>query len=144
MVKVYVTERGTAWIQSLFDPGFVNQFFIVRITLVEVVATIARQRRSGSLASSEVRRVMFELRRDANRIYQIPDVTPDLIEDAIDVAERLGLRGYDSVQLAAARSVERLRMSAGLPVLTLVSADLELNAAARSEGFQVEDPNNYP
>jgi hypothetical protein len=32
----------------------------------------------------------------------------------------------------------------GLPLVTFVSADSELNAAAASEGLLVENPNNYP
>jgi hypothetical protein len=31
-----------------------------------------------------------------------------------------------------------------MPDLTLVSADAELNAAARAEGLLVEDPNVHP
>jgi len=36
------------------------------------------------------------------------------------------------------------RVLNGLSALVIVSADLELNDAARAEGFNVEDPNNHP
>ncbi|NOT59076.1 MAG: nucleic acid-binding protein, partial [Acidobacteria bacterium] len=54
------------------------------------------------------------------------------------------LRGYDAVQLAAALEENDELMSFGLPALTLVSADAELNKAAQAEGLNVENPNNHP
>jgi hypothetical protein len=59
------------------------------------------------------------------------------------LAETHGLRGYDAMQLATALEVNTLRIVSGLPPLTLVSADVELNAAAIAEGLTVEDPNAY-
>jgi hypothetical protein len=59
------------------------------------------------------------------------------------LAETHALRGYDAVQLAAALNVNSACAAAGA-VFTLVSADGELNAAARAEGLAVEDPNLHP
>jgi hypothetical protein len=39
--------------------------------------------------------------------------------------------------------VNRRWIAAGLSRVTLVSADKDLNAAARAEGLSVEDPNHY-
>jgi hypothetical protein len=60
------------------------------------------------------------------------------------LAERHALRGYDAVQLAAALELQTVLTASGLPALTLVSADAELNAAAAAEGLTVEDPNLHP
>jgi hypothetical protein len=60
------------------------------------------------------------------------------------LAQTHGLRGYDAVQLAAALEVNALCVASGLPTLTFVCADVELNAVATSEGLLVENPNNYP
>lgn len=59
------------------------------------------------------------------------------------IAERYALRGYDAVQLAAAYAIRAAIQAAGEQVI-FVSADRELNAAAASEGFAVEDPNAHP
>jgi len=64
-----------------------------------------------------------------------------LIDLALEDAGRRGLRGYDCVQLAGALSIQRERFAAQLDPVVLVSADAELNAAARAEGLRVEDPN---
>ena len=53
-------------------------------------------------------------------------------------------RAYDAVQLAAAVELNTQRVAAGTGVLTLVSADQELNAAATADGLLVEDPNMHP
>jgi hypothetical protein len=47
------------------------------------------------------------------------------------------------VQLAAAQEVQIRGDTLGLPVLTLVSADEELNVAATAEGLAVENPNRH-
>ena len=60
----------------------------------------------------------------------------------MQLAERKGLRGDDAVQLAAARAAITASRTLGA-VVTLVSADLDLNAAAVAEGIAVEDPNTH-
>jgi uncharacterized protein len=57
------------------------------------------------------------------------------------LAEMHALRGDDAVQLAAAVEVHAWGDILGLPVLTLVSADKELNVAATAQGLAVENPN---
>ena len=59
------------------------------------------------------------------------------------LAEAHSLRGYDAVQLATAVEIHIRGLTLGLPALTLVSADEELNLAARAEGLVVEDPNMH-
>lgn len=59
-------------------------------------------------------------------------------------AETHGLRGYDAVQLAAAIIMNNRLAALGMPPITLLSSDLELNSAADSEGLLVDDPNAHP
>jgi hypothetical protein len=47
------------------------------------------------------------------------------------------------VQLAAAVEIHRRGDALGLPVLTLVSADEDLNVAATAEGLAMENPNTH-
>lgn len=60
------------------------------------------------------------------------------------LAQTHALRGYDAVQLAAALEVHRLYAALGLPLILFISADNELNAAAKVEGLQVENPSDSP
>ena len=71
--------------------------------------------------------------------YFIIEVSAPLVTQAASLARKHALRGYDAVQLAAA-----LDTQARLPSLTLLSADVDLNAAALAEGLAVDDPNSHP
>ena len=75
--------------------------------------------------------------------YRIIDVTPLLIERAMDLAEQFALRGYDAFQLAAADLVNTQFVSLRHPPITFVSADSDLNTAAQRLGLSVEDPNMH-
>jgi uncharacterized protein len=116
---------------------------IARVTAVEVASALFRRTLAGSLAVSDAERALTVLRRHLVTTYPVFEVSPEVCALALDVVQRHGLRGYDCVQLAAALHVQRLRTAARLSALTLVSADLELNAAANAEGMAVEDPNHH-
>jgi uncharacterized protein len=47
LVKRYVPEPGTGWIQSLAMAGAGHQIFVARITWVEVLSALARRQREG-------------------------------------------------------------------------------------------------
>ena len=49
LVKRYISERGTAWVLGITDPGAGNIIFVARIAAVEVVSAITRAVRVGSV-----------------------------------------------------------------------------------------------
>ena len=49
VLKRYVQETGTAWVQALAAPNVRHSLFVVRITLAETVAAITRRERGGSI-----------------------------------------------------------------------------------------------
>ncbi|MEB3336856.1 MAG: type II toxin-antitoxin system VapC family toxin [Leptolyngbyaceae bacterium] len=129
---------------SLFTPGLSNDIFIAAITRVEIVAAITRRARSGSINTTDAVSACAQFLNDCQSEYQVVQVTEDIINSAIRLAEAHGLRGYDAVQLAAGREINALCLANSLPPVTFVSADNELNAAAVSEGLMIENPNYYP
>ncbi len=144
MVKRYVRETGSAWISGLFDPASNNEVFIVSITSVEIVAAITRRARGGTIAAADAKAACNLFRADLLSDYQVVEVTEALLNDAMTLAEKYGLRGYDAVQLAAGSQVNTLCIGSRLPPITFVSADNDLNAAAMSEGLAVDNPNAHP
>ncbi|MDQ3814744.1 MAG: type II toxin-antitoxin system VapC family toxin [Armatimonadota bacterium] len=136
-VKRHINEAGSAWVMSLVDPTAGHRIHLTRITGVEVVSAITRRERSGSIAAIDAAAMLTDFRYDFANQYRITEITPSLISRAMTLAETYALRGYDAVQLAAALAVNAEGQAAGLPVLTLVSADLELNTAALAEGLLV-------
>jgi predicted nucleic acid-binding protein len=144
IVKRYVPETGTAWVQALADPAAAHEIFLARITRVKLTPAITRRSRGGMLAGVSAPAILAQFRHDADHQYNIVEVTPALLADAEAMAETHGLRAYDAVQLAVAGEVQGRRLALGLAGITLVSAVQELNAAAVAEGLPVDDPNHHP
>jgi predicted nucleic acid-binding protein len=144
IVKRYVPEVGSAWVQALADPAAGHELFLARITRVEVTAAITRRSRGGMLAGVSAPAILAQFRHDADHQYNIVEVAPALLAEAETLAETHGLRAYDAVQFAVAREVQVRRLALGLPGVILISADRELNAAATAEGLPVDDPNHHP
>ena len=53
LVKRYISERGTAWVLGITDPGAGNIIFVARITAVEVVSAIMRAAWADSITSAD-------------------------------------------------------------------------------------------
>jgi predicted nucleic acid-binding protein len=139
VVKRYVQESGTLWVQALADPAASHFLFIARISDVEMTAAIARRRHLGSLSATEAARALAAFQQDFAQQYRIVEITIPLLREASRLADVHVLRAYDAVQLSAA-----LEIHAADPSLTLLSSDAELNAAALAEGLTVDDPNSHP
>jgi predicted nucleic acid-binding protein len=144
IVKRYVTETGTAWVQALAAPSAGHVVYLARIGAVELVSAVTRRQRGGSLTAAATAAIIIQFRQDLGLEYRVIEITPGLLSDAMLVAEQHTLRAYDAVHLAAASELRRQRLAAGLGPVTLVSADQELLAAAGAVGLQVEDPNLHP
>lgn len=138
-----MSERGTVWIETLCDAASDNTIYIVRISAAEIVAALFRQARTGSLASADAESQTAQFKADLPYDYAVVEVTESLVDIAMTLAERHGLRGYDAVQLAAALELHTVLVASDLSVLTFVSADTELNRAATAEGLLVDDPSAH-
>ena len=143
LVKFYISETGTAWVKGLGDPLAGNRLYIARIAGAEVVSAITRRHRAGAIAAKDAASALVDFRTDFADEYVIAEVDAALVSDAMGLAEERALRAYDAIQLAAALKVNRQRLVATLPALTLISADLALNRAAIGEGLVVDDPNSH-
>ena len=141
IVKRYVTEVGTAWVVGITDPIAANDIYVVHITGVEVVSALVRK--VPSLPPPTLAQAISEFKNDLQRQYQRVAVTGALIVQAMSMAEKHRLRGYDAVQLAAALQVLVACQALAVP-LVFVSADSNLNAAAAKEGLTVDNPTLHP
>ncbi|NET38173.1 MAG: type II toxin-antitoxin system VapC family toxin [Cyanothece sp. SIO1E1] len=143
LVKRYVKETGSAWVLNLFRPESNNDIFVSAITGVEIIAAITRRSHGGSISSEDSKTTCNQFKNDLQTEYKIIEITGNIVNSAMALAEAHGLRGYDAVQLAAGRAINILCAINNLPSITFVSADNELNEAATSEGLIIENPNNY-
>jgi predicted nucleic acid-binding protein len=144
VVKRYVQESDTGWVQALAHPRAGDLIYLARITGVELCAAIARRRRAGTSPPPDAAATLARFQLDFAREYLVLEIRPSLLADAMRLADVRELRAYDAVQLAAARELKGRWLAAGMSGITLVSADQDLNAAATAEGLLVEDPNLHP
>lgn len=144
LVKRYVMESGSDWVLQITDPSSDNQIHVAAVAWVEVVSALARQHRAGKILLSDQVDALNSCRFDFIHQYRLVDLTDPVIQRAVMMAEVHFLRGYDAVQLATALELNERRTLRDLPSLFFVSADVELNAAASTEGLLVDDPNAHP
>lgn len=147
-MKRYALEDGRKWVQGITNPAAANRVYVARITGAEVIAAITRNVRDGDTTPADAAKVIIDFRYDFSNQYQIIEVTNVVVARAMSLIETHVLKGYDGVQLAAAVEINNLIMAlgiptAGVPGLTLVSADKQVNTAALAEGLTVENPQNH-
>jgi uncharacterized protein len=99
LVKRYISEKGTAWVLGITDPGVGNIIFVARITAVEVVSAITRAAWAGSITSADAFSAKANFRYDYLNQYRAMEITAGLIARAMALAEQYALRGYDGCSL---------------------------------------------
>lgn len=139
-VKGYVEERGSDRIVALLDRAAEHELYISRICIVEVAAGILGKVRTGEAAFEEAVSYVRVFLGDLEDMYQVVEVDAVTTEKAVEVAQNHLLRAYDCLQLATVPLLQEQRDLAGMEPLTLMSSDVELNAAAEAEGLAVENP----
>ncbi|MEG5045627.1 type II toxin-antitoxin system VapC family toxin [Microcoleus sp. B4-C1] len=144
LVKRYVPELGSNWIQSITVPTAANFLAISQITWVEVCSAFSRRQREGTLSADEVDQLMGDFRTDFDNQYEVLEVDRTLIETAGALVMQNPLRAYDALQLASALRVQSTLVSVPDTQLVFVSADNRLLNIAHSEGLAIDNPNNYP
>lgn len=128
LVKLYIKEDSSDEMRAL--AGSAKAIAVCRIAWAEMMAALARRARDYPADAETVDKVRARLRADWPR-YAIVEISQPLVELAGDYADTFALRGYDSVQLAAARS---LHAAAG-EELHFACFDIRLRKAARMLGM---------
>jgi predicted nucleic acid-binding protein len=144
LVKRYVVETGSDWMQTLCDPEAGHIIALVHIGLVEIAAALGVKHRQGHLAASIRDGLLRDLQRDGRDQYWLVDVDHPMVIRAIELTRRHKLRGYDAIHLACALFLQETLLNHNLPAPVLLSADQELTAAAQAEGLMTDDPNFHP
>lgn len=140
LLKRYITETGTTWIQGITLRSANNEIFIAQITLVEMVTALARRKREKSISARTAQAARLLMDRHARRELFVIPLSGSVIKRAQDLTDSHPLRAYDAVQLASALEANGRLVAASQPPLIFVCADNRLLTAATSEGLQVHNP----
>lgn len=128
LVKLYIKENASDEMQALARSA--SAIAVCRIAWAEIMAALSRRARENPTDAEAIETVRTRLRADWPR-YAIVEITQPLMELASEYADTFALRGYDSVQLAAARNVQQ---AAG-EELHFACFDARLEKAARMLGM---------
>ncbi len=128
LVKLYLLEGESDAVKALV----VNSEAVAacRIAWAEAHAALSRRAREVPADTRSIGQAKQALAVDWPH-YLIVDVTQAVVARAGDFADTFALRGYDSVQLAAAYEAKQV---SGLP-LTFACFDSRLNKAAQVLGM---------
>lgn len=145
LVKRYLTETGSAWVNTLTDPAAGHTIVIGKITPVEIASALAaRQRAPGGITRQERDATLSLLAKHCHTEYQLISLHHIILERAVMLTQNHRLRAYDAIQLATALTVHATVIAVGLSDLTFVAADDDLIVAAQAEGLVVDNPNHHP
>ena len=128
LVKLYILEDSSRDMQAL--AGAASAIAVCRIAWAEMMAALSRRAREFPNDTDAIEVVRKRLRTDWPR-YVVVEVTQALVELAGEYADTFALRGYDSVQLAAARTLQDM---AGEEI-QFACFDTRLGKAARMLGM---------
>jgi predicted nucleic acid-binding protein len=143
LVKRYLVEAGTAWVQAWCD-GPAQTVAVAEVALVEIAAAFAAKLRGEFITQEAYYDARADLATDSRDEYVLVAVSRAVVDEAVELTARHRLRGYDAVHLACALHLNRALVVHRLPPLLFVSADSDLLAAATVEKLLTDNPNNYP
>jgi len=132
LVKLYIREAHSADVLALARKS--QQWLCHQVGYVEVRAALAAAERLERISAQARSQAVARFVKDWRSISQVLLDEP-LIERAAELAEGFGLRGYDSVHLAAA---DRIR-GAVVEKLMFACFDERLNRAARLIGLRLPE-----
>lgn len=128
LLKLYVVEEGRDALKAQVDKADVVA--VCRIAWAEAHAALSRRAREVPQDASTVDQAKALLAIDWPR-FVVLEIDQTLVERAGEYADAFALRGYDSIQLAAAFEAGRISQ---LPVF-FACFDSRLNKAARLLGM---------
>ena len=144
LVKRYVAEAGSAWVRRMVARPVHHVMYTAALTEVEVRSALQRLVRERRMDAAQAQRLTQRVIQHCTRRYQLIRITRTVVAQAGRLVEAHPLRAYDAVQLACALTVRRGMYQRGMPPPLFVAADTTLLAAARAEGFLVDNPLQYP
>ena len=135
-VKRYFEERGSAWVDGLFEQD--NLLSCSTLGLIEVMATAVRKCAGGAIDAAGLAETKSWLMDEWGSFLWV-GLAPEVVERSLEIADAFALRGSDSVHLASAL---QLRNDLGIDSneFTFVTSDQELKAAAVTAGLVLVDP----
>ena len=140
LVKYYVAEMGSRWIQSIIDPAAGNVVVICELTPIEIFSTFERRAREKTVTFPNLLILQTAFITDYETKFLSVELEKPTLIQARNLVTKYPLRPPDAIQLAC---VIEARQTLNVPI-TFLCADNGLLSAAVTEGFAVDNPNLHP
>src|SRR4029079_17872549 len=114
LIKRYIVEAGTNWLNSIVAQSAGNTLVIAHITKAEIVSGLMRRKREGSISAQLAHTTRQVIDLHASREYTLVALTEPIVLWAEDLLEHYPLRAYDSIQMASALESNARLLAAGL------------------------------
>lgn len=88
IIKRYVNDVGSAWIDQIADPAAGHDIILVQLTSVEVTSAVMRRQRGGLIAPAAAASLLSQFQQDLAIDYHIIDVTAGLVASAVSLVTR--------------------------------------------------------
>lgn len=75
LVKRYIAETGTAWVQALVDPTTGHDRVVAQITGAEMIAAVTRRLRRGDTTPADAASAIAEIQADFTNDYFLLEVS---------------------------------------------------------------------
>jgi predicted nucleic acid-binding protein len=128
LLKLYIVEAGSDTVCALVAEA--EAVAVCRVAWAEAHAALSRRAREVPTDALVIEQAKAALAQDWPH-YLVMEVNQTLVERAGNYADTFALRGYDSIQLAAAFDTGRISQ---LPI-TFACFDVRLNKAASVLGM---------
>jgi uncharacterized protein len=144
LLKRYVPEIGTPWMQSIADPQNQHLMIMAQITWVEFHSAIARRVREQSITAAQAQQISSAFEFHWNGQYFTVPIDHAITQLAGQLVHQHPLRAYDAVQLAAALSIQNQLIAPNVSTFTFLTADDRLAQVSELTGLLTENPNRHP
>lgn len=130
-VPLFIDEPSTRRCRDLWEAA--DAVVVTRLVFVEVSAALAQALRAGRISRSDHAEALVRMNGFWEQCH-VRELDEPLMRRAASLADRFGLRGYDSVHCAAAAAISDNEVVA-------VSGDQALLRAWQELRLAVADPN---
>lgn len=133
-------EVGAAWLRSMLHPTLGHVVIMSHLTTVELFSLLARRSREGSLPASDAILLGDVFLTHAANEYLVVPAGAQVFDRARALVNRYPLRTLDAIQLASAHHAANVLGE----MITFISSDRDLLAAADADGLLIDNPLDHP
>lgn len=141
LIKRYSSEKGTKFVNHIFEQLPPEQLGCSAIGVLEIVANLVRKRNDGRLTLALFTQAISQVKDEivANEAVTVISVDDDLLYSAMNLIAKHNMNATDAIILRSALELQKVLDEQANHML-LCCCDKRLLRAAQKEGIATLDP----